>query len=682
MSLNFSQHKHGNELLSILLNAKKSVSTDALLQQLHVSRRSLFYLINKVNDELDERAEFPITNVKNLGYYLPPETIEFLSKTDHDETTPQIHASNAKQRQTLMTFYLLSTTDNSLLNLSTRFGISKNTVIRDINALRQVLTTYQLTIENTSTGKIITGRQTNIRRWVYDHIKQIQSLVHAGSDNAVSVENIDKQIKLFEGITGKYLTDDAETTLSLFLCWYLNQIQDQHHQLQATHADQADSALEFTWATSLLTDYGISNPNEADYLIRLINASQFSHVNWQDPLIKQLNPIAVRMITDFNHLSGAYVSPKAIAESLTIHLVSTYYRAKYAMPFEYPDLNSIQEQYGQTFNLTRTIAEPFENFIHQTLSDDEIALIAIYFGGAIREQKNVIDTRNEVLVVCSSGIGTSRLLLKQLEGRYRGIRFSSPMNILQYENSNLKHVKLVISTIKLKPKNDTPITTVSALPSKLEWKIINDAIVQAGLANAKDTQLFNVDTLLDIVDNYAMVRDPAGLKFAFSDYLKQLTQAPITAPTPENTSEVTKLLPADHVGFLSHQKNWQQAVRSALDPLRADYTVEKNYINQIIALTEKNGPYMVVGSQVMLAHAAPHDGVNALGATLFLLDQPLPVMTAEKPVRLIIGLAPVDQKQHLPFISDLMEKLQDNNWLTNLFTLKSQSQLEHFLNII
>ncbi|GAB7169313.1 hypothetical protein TUA1478L_13090 [Lactiplantibacillus plantarum] len=54
-------------------------------------------------------------------------------------------------------------------------------------------------------------------------------------------------------------------------------------------------------------------------------------------------------------------------------------------------------------------------------------------------------------------------------------------------------------------------------------------------------------------------------------------------------------------------------------PLLEDYSVEKNYIDQIIHLTESNGPYMVIGSGVMLAHAAPRDGVNNLGATFFYL---------------------------------------------------------------
>ncbi|WP_262388998.1 PRD domain-containing protein [Lactiplantibacillus plantarum] len=126
-----------------------------------------------------------------------------------------------------------------------------------------------------------------------------------------------------------------------------------------------------------MNDYHIDNSNEVDYLVKLINSSQFAHVNWNDDLIQKLKPFSVRMISSFNHLSGAHVSIKSISDSLTVHLLSTYYRAQYNMPFEYPDLKSIQQHYHHTFEITRKVVVPFEQYIHHTLSDDEIALIAM-----------------------------------------------------------------------------------------------------------------------------------------------------------------------------------------------------------------------------------------------------------------------------------------------------------------
>ncbi|WP_047998562.1 BglG family transcription antiterminator [Lactiplantibacillus herbarum] len=679
MILNFSQHKHGNDLLLLLLAANDYITADSLQQRLHISRRSLFYLINKVNEELDQKAEFPITNVKKLGYYLPKETLQFLKKIAQKESSTRVTANTVQQRQLLIIFSILNSQGRSLADLTYQFDVSRNTIIRDLKTIRLELEGYRLTLINTGTGKIIDGSSIDTRKWVYDHANQLKPLINMLDNPVIQPQIVNSQIKLFERITGKYLTDDARTTLQLFLFWYLNNSQDQSDHFIDKSLTQSDLTLDHIWAQSFLNDCQINNPSEADYLVKLVNSSQFSHVNWNDALIQKLKPFAIRMISSFNHLSGAHVAAKTIGDSLTVHLLSTYYRSQYGMPFEYADLKNIKQHYHHTFEITRKVVVPFEQYIHQSLSDDEVALIAIYFGGALREQKTSTPAQNEVLVVCSSGIGTSRLLLQQLESRYRGIHFSSPINVLQYENSDLSNSRLVISTIRLQSHNALPIITVSAFPSKLEWKIIDNAIIKAGLATSDTLKLFNIDTLLDIMGNYAMITNPDGLKLALNDYLNQLTQEPLLKNIHEDSSELIKLLPSEHIGYLTHQKTWQQAVRTAMAPLVADYSIEKNYVDQIIALTNQNGPYMVIGSGVMLAHAAPRDGVNSLGATFFLLDKPLSVMSAQKEVRLIIGLAPIDFEKHLAFISDLMKQLQQKDWLSALYRTNSYAELLKYL---
>lgn len=680
MMLNFSKKKHGNELLSILLSADSYVSADLLQQQLHISRRSLFYLISKVNTELDNQAKFPITNVKKLGYYLPKDTVQFLQNFSNEKNCMYIEYGSIDQRQNLIIFSILSANGRSLFDLSGQFNVSKNTVIRDMKLVYKKLQKYHLQLRNTLYGKIITGAPINVRKWVYDHVNQLYPLINEHFIPTVKVKIIQSQLRLFERITGKYLTDDAHAMLLLFLQWHLGQIKYKYRRLGLTKVNYDNFNLDFIWAKSFLRDCDIENNSEANYLVKLINSSQFSHVSWDNPMIQQLKPFAVRMVADFNYLTDSHIGIKTISDSLTVHLLSTYYRKKYAMSFIYPGLNKFKQYYCHTFKITRKVVIPFEKFMGCSLSDDEIALIAIYFGGAIREQRLHLVTQDEVLVVCSSGIGTSRLLLKQLRTRYRNVQFSTSINVLQYENYDLKYVRLVLSTIRLHSRNSVPVVTVSALPSTLEWKIIDNAIIKAGLATTVSLKPFDINVLLDIIENHAMVIDPVGLKEALKSYSKQLIQIPNTINTYENSSELIKLLPPHHVGFLAHPKSWKQAVRTALSPLIEDYSVEKSYIDRIISLTESNGPYMAIGSGIMLAHAGPRDGVNSLGATFFLVDKPISIMNSSKQIKLIIGLAPIDRKKHLVFITDLMKQLQKQDWLNQLYKVKNRDELLHYLS--
>ncbi|MDK6810424.1 HTH domain-containing protein [Ligilactobacillus agilis] len=76
--IQFSNQKHGNALLNYLAKAQNPTTLDTLAQELGISRRSLYYVIHKVNDELNESGLDGISNIYGEGYYLDSTTINFL----------------------------------------------------------------------------------------------------------------------------------------------------------------------------------------------------------------------------------------------------------------------------------------------------------------------------------------------------------------------------------------------------------------------------------------------------------------------------------------------------------------------------------------------------------------------------------------------------------------------------
>ena len=72
-------------------------------------------------------------------------------------------------------------------------------------------------------------------------------------------------------------------------------------------------------------------------------------------------------------------------------------------------MDLIKQKYEQLFSFTRFSVRPFEEFVKKDIPDDELALIALYFGGEIKaiEAENLKKQKNDVMIVCSSGIGTS-----------------------------------------------------------------------------------------------------------------------------------------------------------------------------------------------------------------------------------------------------------------------------------
>ena len=81
---------------------------------------------------------------------------------------------------------------------------------------------------------------------------------------------------------------------------------------------------------------------------------------------------------------------------------------------------------------------------------------------------------------------------------------------------------------------------------------------------------------------------------------------------------------------------------------------------------------MVIGNEVMLAHAKPTDGVKKVGMSLLVLKKPVSIYDQltdqEKIVSVIIGLVPVNAVKHVQALSQLVELLQKPNWLKKIKT--------------
>lgn len=265
--IEFNHVKHGNEMLLELVNSPSVVSLKALENKLHLSRRSIFYVINHVNKELDTEGLYEIENIRGIGYLLPDETRQQLAgKYKKDETVtdfasffdsfPQFSKLAKNQRQLTEIFFLISRDTTSLNQLTHIFNTSKNTIIKDLNEIAVTLPN-ELFIKNFKSGKSIVGDETVQRSWVFEHLQSLLKLIspffQPSSDSRIS-----EHLQLFEKATGNILTDDSNSILNSYLQWLLSRIENQSYRLTADKAE-ADQSFSYDWATQLLKDYGIEN---------------------------------------------------------------------------------------------------------------------------------------------------------------------------------------------------------------------------------------------------------------------------------------------------------------------------------------------------------------------------------------------------------------------------------------
>src|SRR5919107_2424795 len=132
---------------------------------------------------------------------------------------------------------------------------------------------------------------------------------------------------------------------------------------------------------------------------------------------------------------------------------------------------------------------------------------------------------------------------------------------------------------------------------------------------------------------------------------------------------LTQLLPVDAIRIGATAADWRAAVRLAGDALVASGATTPAYTDEMVATVEQLGPYIVIAPGIALAHSRPSPAVLRAGISLVTLLQPVAFGHRQNdPVRLVIGLAAVDEEGHITALSTLAEFLSDETRREGLIT--------------
>ena len=150
----------------------------------------------------------------------------------------------------------------------------------------------------------------------------------------------------------------------------------------------------------------------------------------------------------------------SLYQGLLAHLEPSLYRIKQQNSLFNPLKEEIKEKYPFLFMAVKKSVEKQFTEV-DAFPEDEIAFIVLHFGSALlmREEKLSIDA----LVVCPTGIGTSKMLASRIKKEIIGINQIEIKSIKEVqEQASLKSYDLIISTVKL-PFLDMDYLLVSPL---------------------------------------------------------------------------------------------------------------------------------------------------------------------------------------------------------------------------
>ena len=101
-------------------------------------------------------------------------------------------------------------------------------------------------------------------------------------------------------------------------------------------------------------------------------------------------------------------------------------------------------------------------------------------------------------------------------------------------------------------------------------------------------------------------------------------------------------------------RDWREAVLAGGELLVEAKICEPRYVDAMIQVVEKLGPYMVLAPGIALAHARPEDGVLRVGMSIVTLSTPVDFGSeANDPVKLVISFGGVDKNSHVGMLQEL-----------------------------
>ncbi len=135
---------------------------------------------------------------------------------------------------------------------------------------------------------------------------------------------------------------------------------------------------------------------------------------------------------------------------------------------------------------------------------------------------------------------------------------------------------------------------------------------------------------------------------------------------------LTELLPRERIRLDVQAGDWQEAVREAGRLLLETDAVRFEYIDAMVKVAEELGPYIVIAPGVALPHAATEAGAMHTALSLIKLASPVFFGNPDNdPVRLVFGLAAIDNKGHITALQALAEIFTSKELMEQLFQADS-----------
>lgn len=645
--------KSQKEFLMLLLENENPQSIQLIQDQLDISRRTVYYIVNKINDVFYDLRMEPINNKRGQGYYLTSNQKKVVDSILHSDGTLQ-NLSPDERVHYLICWMMYPKANIHIENIMELFDISRNSVFNDLKDLKSEIEKYDVFLYfDIKNGYMINGQVFSKRALLLYYLKILLKKIHYKSIEFLDVSEVETFYSRLQQISLKMHNEYDDYNLLAIAC-LLNIVHYVDEKFDFSILELRD--LEKTEELHMIDKYFQDlNVHERLYLtIHLLGSKAGSVIRLDDSQRDiQLFELALHLVDLFERQTSCDISEKnELVNSLYMHFKLSMYYYQLSIQISNTLLEDVKENYGNLYQMIKNLCESMDDEFPFILTDSEISYITMHFGGHLKQVQGKFYALIRVLIVCPSGISTSTLLKREVEDLYANVTViaaTAAENIAQYK----ENIDFIVSTIDL--DTDIPWIKVNAILTKDD-----KSKIASMMSLNMQTYKLNKDNfsgLFSIIQKYVDPTQMKNLKKDVYDYFREGNL--IVDVVEEKQLRLKDIMYRDHLIRIDKDIMWDEAIRLASVPLLKTNIITENYINEMIGLVRDYGPYIVIKNRIAIAHAKTEAGANALGTAL-LINKKNIQFEDDLNIHYLFVISSSNPKEHLQILKDISMLASDD----------------------
>lgn len=691
------------ELFKKIIGSKGPVKIAALAAAMTASARSVRYDLNKIDVFLADCEAGQLVR-KNTGIAYPVSSKEAEAILQRLREVEPFHYSTtqAERQDVILAVLLQQRAYITIDQLAQKLDVGRTTIGKDLQLLRKYLATSELELlSSTNRGIKIAGDEKYLRRATIALLRRNVNEHGNIAKEIVPAVNVLRQIpqreinKLFDKVNIRLIeqsvteaekqleitfSDEAFYGLVIHIAIAIQRIRlgkdirMGYEQLKNYETLKEFAAASFI-AKKLEKEFRLRVPyDEIGYItIHLLGSNGYAanpqySKDWAQ--VGLLTGQILQAVSERIH-RPELLKDNQLFIGLQDHLRPAMYRLKNGLYITNPVLAGIKADYAALFAAVKSSMFPVEDLIGKIFNEEEIGYFTLHFGAALEKHSSVGAPLKRVLVVCSTGIGTARLLASRLErifqvkvaqvAAYRQVK-----QLLQDQS-----IDLIITTLAIKIP-EVPCLQVSPLMTERDI-----AYLKQYLPEHKGPSNRLLPHILHLIAKYCEIKEYNALV----DGLAQILDVD-TAQIDKGGEQplLIDLLTEQSIALKVKANSWEEVVRAGGKIMMDNGLIEARYTEAMVNTVKEMGAYIVIVPGIAMPHARPEDGAKKVGMTIVTLEKPVEFGHAENdPVTVAVFLCAVDKVTHLRALADLMELLEDENFKATAEEAGSAAELLQYM---